>query len=70
MNNGEVVDNLLDKGIVTNIGYHNDHDIAIGLPSFVFTDIENYVKLAEAVGLTSPISTPAAASGGVVIANI
>lgn len=59
----EVVDRILDKGIVID-AWAKVSLVGIELLAIearvVIASIETYLKYAEAIGLTSPISTPTA----------
>jgi hypothetical protein len=49
----DAVDRILDKGLITNIGYKNNQDISITIPGFVLSSIETYLKFNEAIGYTN-----------------
>jgi hypothetical protein len=55
----EVISSIIDKGIVTNIGFQDGQDISIGMPGFVLSSVETYLKFADAMGLTNNIPVSA-----------
>ncbi|MEI6118132.1 MAG: hypothetical protein WCP92_02550 [bacterium] len=46
MSQAEIIDRILDKGIITNIGYTNK-DISIGIPGFILSNADEYLQLME-----------------------
>ena len=53
LSQAEMIDRTLDKGIITNIGYHNNKDVSIGIPGFVLINVETYLQSIE-IGFINP----------------
>jgi len=64
----EVFDRMIDKGVVTNVGYKDDQEVSFGTPSFVLSSVDTYLKFAEAVWLTVSAAVPASNESWVSVA--